>query len=131
MAFFLFCTIAFYGFAWVGLATYMGIVANGFLAGVIWFTVLIGKPFTLQYARAELPEERWYDEGLMRSCRVIAVFWGILLLIPTAFGVIRLSHPALLSDRFSVCLSLFCMLIGTGFTTIYKHMKRKQREAIT
>lgn len=58
VVFFVFCTISLYGFRGVWLAQHMGIVANSFLAGVIWFTVLIGKPFTLQYARADLPREQ-------------------------------------------------------------------------
>ncbi len=129
LAFFLFCTIALYGFAWVWLAKHMGIIANGFLNGIIWCTILIGKPFTLQYARADLPKERWYDEGLIRSCRFIAIFWGMLLFIPLAFEIFRLFHPAALPDRFYLYVSLSCIMIGTCYTTFYKRMKRTQREA--
>jgi carotenoid cleavage dioxygenase len=129
VVFFGFCTISLYGFRWVWLAQHMEIIANSFLAGVIWFTVLVGKPFTLQYARADLPLERWYDEGLIRSCRFIAIFWGILLLIPTAFSAFRLFCPAALSDRFYFCLSLCSITTGIMYTSFYKRMKRKQREA--
>ena len=127
--FFIFCTISLYGFKWVWLAEHMGVIANGFLTGVIWFTVLIGKPFTLQYARADLPQERWHDESLIRSCRFIAIIWGILLLIPTAFSAFRLYYPAALPDRFYFYLSLSCIIIGIAYTTFYKHEKRKQRSA--
>lgn len=129
IAFFLFCAISFYAFNWIWLASRMGIVANGFLDGIIWFTVLAGRPFTLQYARAELPEERWNDEGLIRSCRTIAIFWGILLLIPTAFEIFRLSYPDALPARFYFCQSLFCIAIGICYTQIYKRIRRKQRQA--
>lgn len=126
--FFLFCAIAFYVFNWVWLAKHMGIMANSFLDGIIWFTVLIGKPFTLQYARAELPENLWHDEGLIHTCRFIAIFWGILLFIPTSFEAFRLSYPDALPDFFYFCQSLFCITIGASFTTIYKRIKRKQRQ---
>ncbi|MDP3981394.1 MAG: hypothetical protein Q8Q33_08290, partial [Chlamydiota bacterium] len=96
LLFFLFCTISFFGFRWIWLAKHMGIIANGFLVGVIWFTVLIGKPFTLQYARADLPKERWHDESLIRGCRFIAIFWGTMLLVPTAFSAFRLFYPSAL-----------------------------------
>jgi len=129
-AFFLFCALALYGFRWVWLADHMGIIANGFLDGVIWFTVLTGKPFTLQYARAELPQEQWNDEGLIHSCRFIAIFWGMLLLVPIAFETFRLFYPHALPDRFSLFSSLSCIIIGTGYTTFYKHLKRRQREAM-
>jgi hypothetical protein len=131
LVFFLFCTISLYGFRWIWLAKHMGIIANGFLDGLIWFTVLIGKPFTLQYARADLPQEQWYDEGLIRGCRFIAIFWGTLLLVPTAFNAFRLFYPVALPVRFYFYLSLFCIIIGISYTTFYKHKKRKQREAMS
>jgi len=130
LAFFLFCLISFYAFNWVELAKRMGLIANGFLDGIIWFTVLTGKPFTLQYARAELPKERWNDEGLIRSCRTIAIFWGILLLIPTSFEVFRLSYPNALPHRFYFFQSIFCIAVGVCYTTIYKHIRRRQRQTL-
>jgi hypothetical protein len=130
LIFFLLSAISFYGFRWIWLAEHMGIIANGFLTGVIWFTVLIGKPFTLQYARADLPQERWYDESLIRGCRFIAIFWGMLLLIPTAANVFRLFYSQALPERFYFYLSLCCITLGIFYTSYYKRMKRKQREAI-
>jgi hypothetical protein len=130
VAFFLFCTLSFFVFRWVWLANHMGIIANGFLDGIIWFTVLTGKPFTLQYARAELPREQWNDEGLIHSCRFIAIFWGMLLFVPIAFEAFQLFSPHALPDHFSLFLSVSCITIGTGFTTFYKHLKRREREAM-
>jgi carotenoid cleavage dioxygenase len=128
VAFFLFSAVSLYCFRWIWLAEQMGIIANGFLTGVIWFTVLIGRPFTLQLARADLPRERWYDESLIRGCRFIAVFWGILLLIPTVASVFRQFCPKALSDQFYFILSLVCIAVGILFTSFYKRMKRKQRQ---
>ncbi len=128
LAFFVSCTVAFYGFRWIWLARHMGIVANGFLAGIIWFTVLIGKPFTLQYARADLPRERWHDEGLIRGCRSIAVFWGALLLVPAVFNIFRLISPDALPDRFYFYLSLCCIAVGITYTSLFKSLKRKRRQ---
>ncbi len=129
LLFFLFCAVSLYGFKWIWLAKHLAIIANGFLTGTIWFTVLIGRPFTLQYARADLPQERWYDEDLIHGCRFIAVFWGILLLVPTAFNVFRLCCPAALPGRVYFYVSLFCIIIGITYTALYKRMKRKQRES--
>ena len=126
--FFVFCTVSFYGFNWVWLAKHMAIISNAFLTGVILFTVLIGKPFTLQYARADLPKEQWNDGDMIRGCRFIAIFWGALLFIPTAFNVFRLFFFAVLPDYFYSCLNPLCIIIGVVYTTVYKHKKRKQRE---
>ena len=127
VAFFLVATVSFYSFEWIWLAEHMAIITNGFLDGIIWFTVLIGKPFTLQYARAELPAEQWHDENMIRSCRTIAVFWGALLLVPTACSVFHLVHPTALPGRFYFAVSVSCIVFGGAFTTAYKRMKRQQR----
>jgi hypothetical protein len=131
VGFFLFSAIALYGFSWVWLAEHMGIIANGFLDGVIWLTVLTGNPFTLQYAREELPRERWYEEGVIRTCQSIAIFWGALLLVPTTFSVFRLLYPTALPAHFYFYLSLLCMAIGAAYTTIYKRKKREERQAMS
>lgn len=131
VGFFLFCAIAFYGFSWTWLAELMGIIANGFLAGVIWLTVLTGNPFTLQYAREELPRERWHEAGVIHVCQVIAIFWGTLLLVPTLFSVFRLLYPTALPAHFYFYLSLLCMAVGIGYTTIYRHKKRAERQAMS
>ncbi len=127
MAFFLLCAISFYGFEWIWLANHIAIIANSFLDGIIWFTVLIGKPFTLQYARADLPPEQWYDEGIVRSCRTIAIFWGMLLPVPIASNVFQLLYPTALPGAFYFSISVFCIIFGILVTRIYTRLKRKQR----
>ena len=129
--FFLLCAIAFYGFKWIWLARHMGVIANATLAGIVWLTILSGKPFTLQYARAELPKERWNDKQLVRSCRSIAVFWGWLLLVPTLLSVFRLYFPARLPGGFYFCASLLCIAVGTTHTMRFKHKSRNARAAAT
>ena len=128
LVFFLFCVISLYGFKWIWLAKHMGVTANSFLAGIIWLTVLAGKPFTLQYAREDLPRERWNDASLIKSCRFIAIFWGILMLVPAAFNTLKLLQPELLPSKFYFFLSLSCIIIGISYTTYFKSMKRKQRK---
>ncbi len=128
VAFFFLAAISFYGFEWIWLAKHMALITNAFLDGIIWLTVLIGKPFTLQYARAELPQERWYDEDLVRSSRSIAIFWGILLLIPTVLNAFQILYPAALPKTFYFSMSVFGIVLGTFFTVFYKRLKRKQRE---
>lgn len=127
--FFLFCAVSFYGFSWYWLAKHMAVIANAFLAGIVWFTILVGRPFTLQYARADLPKERWNDEGLVRACRSIALFWGVLLLVPTFLNTFRLYYPSLLPDIIYFDVSLFCIVVGIAYTTYFKRIKRKEREA--
>lgn len=129
-AFFLFCAIAFYAFNWIWLARHMSLVANLFLDAIIWLTVLAGNPFTMQYAKAETPREFWDTPAFVRGCRSIAIFWGALLLVPSAMSVFRLLYPTALPNSFYFLLTIFCMIFGIVSTTVFKRMKRKGRTAL-
>lgn len=109
------------------LAKSMGIISNGFLACIIWVTILIGKPFTLQYARADFPKERWNDPALIHSCRFIAIIWGLLVTLSTLAAIVRVLNPALYPDWVYFDISIAIILGGSIFTTLYKEHKRKQR----
>lgn len=128
--FFLFCAISFYGFKWIWLANHMSVIANVVLDGAIWLTVAAGKPFTLQYARAEAPREFWDTEAFIRGCRSIAIFWGALLLVPSVANIFRLYYPVALPKAVYFLVTLTCMIFGITYTTFFKRRKRRQRMAL-
>jgi carotenoid cleavage dioxygenase len=126
-SFFLIYAVSLYFSRWNWLAEHMGVIASVFLSGLVWITVLSGKPFTLQYARADLPREQWNEEGLIRCCQVIAMFWGTILFVPVAAAIFRSFFPAALPAPFYFFLSPVCIGIGALFTFYYKSLKQKQR----
>ena len=109
----------------VVIAKSMGIIANGFLAAIIWITILTGKPFTLQYARADLPRERWNDPYLVQSCQFIAIFWGALLTFSTLVSCFRLLKPDAYPGWVYSAISISTIIGGSVFTQLYKKYKRK------
>lgn len=126
LIFFIACAIAVDLMKSVWVAKSMGIISNGSLACLIWGTILIGKPFTLQYARAELPKERWDDPALFRSCRFMAVVWGFLLTFLTLVAYFKNSYPALCPNGVSFDISIAAIVGGIVFTSGYKKYKRSQ-----
>ena len=114
----------------VVVAKNMGIIANGFLAAIVWLTILIGKPFTLQYARADLPREQWNDPGLARSCQFIAIIWGLLLTVSTVISFFRALNPGLYPGWIYSSISIGTIIGGTIFTQVYKKRKRSQRQEV-
>lgn len=124
--FFITCAITINLMNLMFLAKSMGIISNGFLACIIWVTILIGKPFTLQYARADFPKERWNDPALIYSCRFIAIIWGLLVTLSTLAAILRVLNPALYPDWVYFDISIAIILGGSIFTTLYKEHKRKQ-----
>jgi hypothetical protein len=108
----------------VTVAKNMGIIANGFLAGIIWLTILVGKPFTMQYAREDLPKERWSDPRLVQSCRFIAVVWGLLMVFSTFVSCFKVMRPGLFPEIVYSGISIGTIMGGTIFTQYYKKYKR-------
>ena len=127
--FFVVCAVAVDGLKMVAVARSMGIISNGFLALLIWGTILIGKPFTLQYARAELPEEKWNDPAVIQSCRFLAVVWGWLLTFLALVAGFKVLFPALYPDWVYFDITIAGIVSGVVFTSVYKKYKRRQAGA--
>jgi len=126
--FFASCAIAINLMKVVLVAENMGIITNGFLTSIIWLTILIKKPFTLQYAKADLPKERWNDPDLMRSCRFVAIVWGLLLALSTSIACFRALEPDLYPEQVYFDISIGIIAGGIIFTHFYKKHKRSQAE---
>lgn len=110
----------------VFVAKNMGIISNGFLACIIWVTIFAGKPFTLQYAKADLPEERWNDPALIRSCNFIAIVWALLLTFSTLIACFKILKPTLYPGWVYFDISIASILGGSIFTILYKKHSRNQ-----
>ena len=129
LLFFTACIILINGLKIIWMAVHMGILANAYLALIMWATIFIGTPFTLQYARAELPQEMWNDENLVRGCRFIALVWSFLMLTATGVSVFRYTHHGLFPEWVYFDISVGIIIFGITFTSVYKHLKKKQRQA--
>lgn len=58
------------------------VLSNFALAAIVLITIVVGQPFTRQYARETVPEEYWDTPLFMKSTAVITWFWlGALLLM--------------------------------------------------
>jgi hypothetical protein len=122
--FFIACVITVNLMNLIFIAKNMGIISNGFLASIIWVTIFAGKPFTLQYARADLPKERWDDPALIRSCQFIAIVWALLLTFSTLIACFKISNPTLFPGWVYFDISIASILGGSIFTILYKKHKR-------
>ena len=67
----------------------LDILAKGTLAAITWLSIFLGKPFVLQYARETVPPERQAAPVFYRTCRNLAVIWGVVFLIATGMSVAK------------------------------------------
>jgi len=52
------------------------VVVWGLFAGMAWVSILLGAPFTLQYARETTPPEFWQHPVFMRTSLVLTLVWA-------------------------------------------------------
>lgn len=105
----------------------MSILTSAFLAGIVWFTIAIGKPFTLQYARTNLPKEKWNNLALIKGCTFVAKTWGFLFLFSLAVSIFKIFAPNKFPDWIYTDITLGVIFLGIAFTTTYKHHKHRHK----
>jgi hypothetical protein len=62
---------------------YAQAVAHGSLCLIVFGSVLINRPFTEGYARAEAPEQIWHSAAFRAFNRKISAIWGFAFLVGT------------------------------------------------
>ena len=63
-------------------------LGNAGLFAIVGVSILIGKPFTLQYARKSTPREQWDEPGFVYVCRLLAWLWAGTLAFMTIVSLI-------------------------------------------
>jgi all-trans-retinol 13,14-reductase len=63
---------------------------------VTWTTLLIGFPFTIQYAREQTPPEVWKHPLFMRLNVILTVVFGLMFTVNAGLGVLALMTGHLL-----------------------------------
>jgi all-trans-retinol 13,14-reductase len=76
-AFFVFAAVGVIGFGWMVLGIYMTLLVNVMLMAIAWGSLLAGTPFTIQYAREQVPQELWRAPLFIRINQYITAVWGL------------------------------------------------------
>ena len=67
----------------------LDILTNGTLAAIACLSILLGKPFVLQYARETVPPERQASPVFYRICWTLSLIWMVVFLIATGMSVAK------------------------------------------
>ena len=130
LIFFSGATLAVVGFNNMWTAQHMGIIANGALAMGTWLTIVLRKPFTLDYAREHTDPSLWNNPLFIRTNTVIAATWCLVFTINAILAWGKLEH-FILSDLGYEVIS-YTLLIGTAaFTSWYPDYVHRGRERET
>ena len=127
LIFFGFCAVTINLFHLMWVTVYMDLLSNSALAFVMWLTLIMGKPFVLQYARKGLPEERWNEPGFIHGCRQMTIVWASLMSLSVALSLLKRSSWVEWPGWVYFGLSLLIIISGLAYTTVFKRRKRLKR----
>ncbi len=102
---------------------YASVVIWVLYAGVTWASILLGAPFSLQYARESAPREHWQRPEFFRANRIISVIWGIAFAINIVLVIVAL-NPRSIPLLTGVAAPLLLMGVAATFTSHYTRIAR-------
>lgn len=92
------------------------LIANAALAIITWISLLIKKPFTLQYARLEVSYEISETKLFIVINYLLTTLWSVILTLMIIPNIIELFFPTKYATDIDVGVSIFLMLIGVLIT---------------
>ncbi len=97
----------------------IGILGNAFLAGFILVTLLINRPFSLGYAKAVTPKEKWDSPHFFRINQLISLFWLIYFCLTLPVMIIMNKTHPLLSQIVQLALLFLVLFLTKKFPAWY------------
>jgi len=108
---------------------YLGVMANGALAGGSWATIAFGRPFSLEYAREHTDPALWTDPAFIRSNVIITAGWATTFTANTLLAWGKMA--GFLIPAWGYETVSYILLVGTAaFTAWYPtHVRRRRLQA--
>lgn len=100
------------------------LIANIGLGAIVWLSILIKKPFTIQYAKEQVAKEFWETPAFYKINLIISIFWGISFLLSVAINLLRLYsiiHNNLVYQILSYAPSLVAIILTKQFPDWYRN----------
>lgn len=99
--------------------------SNATLAAIALFSLAVGRPFTIQYAKDTVEPELWETPGFKKVNQTITWVWTLSFLIQTVSSAVTLWHPAH-ETWFTWLIPTACFVGAIKFTAWYPDHYRAQ-----
>jgi hypothetical protein len=107
---------------------HLGILTSGTLFLATFYSMLIGRPFTEDYARDNVPTELWDNANFIRSCYTVTTAWGLIFFANILVNVAKQYYPDF-GEWFYTGVELVIIASGIVFTTVYSGRAKRKRAA--
>lgn len=126
---FMLITVVLFKNNWV--AMHAWIFSNGTLALIAWVSILLRRPFTMQYAKEKISKDKWQHPLFIKINYILTTVWGICFCLSTALHVLKIYYP-LMSVWVYETVAYAPIIFAIWFTTWFPNWYRdKQREKLT
>jgi hypothetical protein len=111
-------------------ARHLGVMATGALALGSWAGLVIGKPFSLAYARQNTDRALWHHPVFIRTNTIVTATWATAFTFNTAIEWLLLEQSV--SHRTAYALSYTALIGVAAFTSWYRaHVRRTNQLFLT
>lgn len=113
---------------WLWGDTHDFLLMNSALAVIVLVSLIVGRPFTLQYAREEVEQKYWFNPVFLKTNWILTGIWAILMIV-MALPSYFLTQSQINSSWFwNYGLSIICIVIGMKANkTVPSWMKNQQK----
>ena len=126
----LFGALALYAFLADPAWSIMGVrlVVDAGLLLIVLVSIAVRQPFTMQYAREQVPQALWSSREFIRTNYVITAVWALAFAILVAADLVLLRMPDL-PPRFGIIATVVALVGAIKFTGWYPEHRRAATEA--
>jgi hypothetical protein len=123
--FFSWALVAVIGLEHMWTIRHLGVLSNGVLAAGTIISMLIKKPFTLEYAKEKTSPERWKSPLFLRTNYLITGAWGSVFLINMFLNYLKMNAPH--TDKWIYEVASYSFLLAAVlFTTFYAELMKSR-----
>lgn len=97
---------------WKWAESHAFLLINSALAVIVLFSMVIGKPFTIQYAKEEVEPQYWDSPTFLKVNWILTSIWAILMIVMALPSYFLTQEQILKSWFWNYGLTILCILIG-------------------
>ena len=90
---------------------------------IVLFSIAIGQPFTVQYAREQVAREYWDQPAFIRTNTVITAVWALAFGVLVGADLVMLYAPTV-PPRFGIIATILALVAAVKFTGWYPERVR-------
>jgi hypothetical protein len=111
---------------------WVSLISDSSLCCLATLSILVGQPFTIQFAMEKVPESSWNTQAFLLTNTIISAVWALYFLLSVVFDVLYICvYPGNTIAKVSPGIVLFvCTMEFTVRYPVYLRTRRESREKL-